>query len=46
MSLGLSVMVDDLEQIMLCVFKDHEDAFVLEDNFFQLNDIWMRELCA
>lgn len=33
MSLGGGVVVDDLEEVVVCVFEDHENAFVFEDDF-------------
>jgi hypothetical protein len=34
MPLRLSVMMNDLQQIMLCIFKYHEDAFVFQNDLF------------
>ena len=41
MSSRLSVMMDDLQQIVLGIFKHHEDAFVFEDDFDEADDIHM-----
>lgn len=38
------MVMDDLEQIVLCVLEDHEYALVLEDDLLQLDDIGMGEL--
>lgn len=45
-ALRLGVVVDDLEEVMLGIFEDHEDAFVFEYDFFQLDDVGVREFCA
>ena len=42
----LGVVVDDLKQVVLAVLKDHEDAFVFENNFDQMNEVRMREFGA
>ena len=37
----LSVVMDDLEEIMLGVLKDHENAFVFQDDLVKFDDINM-----
>lgn len=37
----LSVVVDNLQEIMLSVLENHEDTFVFEDDFDEANDIRM-----
>ena len=32
-SLRSGVVVDDLEEIVVCVLENHEDAFVFENDF-------------
>lgn len=44
MSGGLGVMLNDLQEIMLGVFKYHEDALVLENDLDQVDHIRVREL--
>ena len=39
MACWLRVVMDDLKEIMLCVFKNHKDAFIFEDDFDEANDI-------
>lgn len=39
MSLWLGVMVDDLEEIMLAIFEDHEDTFVLENDLHEMDQV-------
>ena len=34
-------MVDDLEQVMLGVLENHEDAFVFENDLDQIDDVWV-----
>jgi hypothetical protein len=46
MSLRLSVMMYYLKEIVFRILEYHEDTFVLEDDFFQLDDVGMRELSA
>lgn len=46
MSLWLRMMVNDLKQVMFRVLEDHEDAFVFEDDFNQLDDVRMIQLRA
>ena len=40
------VMMNDLQQIVLGVLKDHEDALVLEQRLHQANDVGMAQLRA
>ena len=40
------MVVGDLEEIVLGVFKDHEDAFALEDDFDEVDEGWMGEFGA
>jgi hypothetical protein len=42
----LCVVVDDLQQVMFCVLKDHEDALVLEDSFDIAYDALVTKLAA
>jgi hypothetical protein len=35
--------MDDLKEVMLGVFEDHEDAFVFQDNFYEPDDIHMAQ---
>ena len=35
------MVVDDLEEIMLGVFEDHEYAFAFEDDFDKMDECWM-----
>lgn len=44
MSLWLGVVVDDLQQIVLCVLEDHEDTLVLQDDLFESYHVSMGEL--
>ena len=41
MSLGVRMVVDDLKQVMVCVFKHHEDTLILKDDLLQLHNIRM-----
>lgn len=38
--------MDDLQQVVFGVFEDHEDAFRLEDDFYEVNEGWMAEFGA
>lgn len=40
------MVMNDLEQVMLTVFKHHEDALVFEDDFGQVDNVGMRQLCT
>lgn len=40
----LSVPVYDLQEIMLGVFEDHEDALGFQDNLDQMNDVLVGQL--
>lgn len=42
----LRVVMDDLEQVMLGIFKDHENTFILQNDFDQANDIDVTQLGA
>lgn len=42
----LGVVVDDLQQVVLGVLKDHEYALVLEDDFDELDDVGVVEFGA
>ena len=44
MGVGLRVVLDDLEKVMLAVFEDHEDAFVFEDDLLEVDYVEVREL--
>ena len=35
------MMMDDLKEVMLGVFEDHEDTFIFEDDFHKIDDIRM-----
>jgi hypothetical protein len=37
----LRMVMNDLQQVMLAVFEDHEDAFILEDDFRKVYQIGM-----
>ena len=37
----LSMMMDDLQQVMLGVLEHHKDTFVFEDDFDEADDIRM-----
>lgn len=43
---GLRVVVNDLEQVVLAIFEDHEDTFVFENNLSKVHKIGMRQLGA
>lgn len=40
------MMVNNLQQVVLTIFENHEDAFILENDFGQVNDIGMGQLGA
>lgn len=40
------MVVDDLEEIMLGVFKDHEDAFAFQNDFDKMYERWVGEFRA
>lgn len=42
----LSVVVNDLKQVMFGILEDDEDAFVLEDYLHGMNDIRVRQFSA
>lgn len=42
----LCVVVDDLQQVVLGVLKDHEDGFILQDDLVQADDVGVAELAA
>ena len=44
MSCWLGVVMDDLQEIVLCIFEDHKDTFVLKDNLVEADDIYMTQL--
>lgn len=46
MLLRLSMVMNDMEKVVLAVFEDHEYTFVLEDNLDQMYKVWVRQLCA
>ena len=37
------MVVNDLEEIMFSVFENHEDAFVLKNDFDQIDNVRVRE---
>ena len=39
MASRLGVMMNDLEEVVLGIFENHEDTFILEDNFDEPDDI-------
>ena len=39
MSIGLCVVVDDLQEIVLGILKHDEDAFLLEDDLHSADDV-------
>jgi hypothetical protein len=43
MTCRLGVMMDDLQEIVLGVLKDHEDTFVFQDDLMKLDDIYMTQ---
>ena len=43
---GAGVVLDDLEEVMLAILEYHEDAFLLQDDLGEVDDIWVRELRA
>lgn len=43
---GLRVVVDDLQQVVLGVFEDHEDAFFFEQDFVKADQVGVREFGA
>ena len=46
MASGLRVVMNDLQEIVLRILEHHEDAFILQDDFDELNDIDMAQLGA
>jgi hypothetical protein len=46
MSRLLSVVMNNLKQIMLCVLENHKDALILQHNLAKTNDIVMVKLAA
>lgn len=44
MACRLSVMMNDLQEIMLGVLEDHEDAFVFENDFDETNHVHVTQL--
>ena len=40
------MVLDDLKEIVLAVFEDHEDAFLFEDDFRKVNDVPVGKLGA
>ena len=40
----LGVMMDDLEEVMLGILEDHENTFVLENDFDEPDHIHMTQL--
>ena len=40
------MVLDDLEEVVFAVFEDHEDAFVFEDGFDQVDHICVGEFGA
>lgn len=43
---GLSVVVDDLEEVVFAVFEDHEDAFFFEDDLDEVDEVRVGEFGA
>jgi hypothetical protein len=46
MTRGLRVVMDDLQEVVLGILEDHEDAFVFEDDLNQADYVRVRELGA
>jgi hypothetical protein len=44
--LGLVVMMDDLEQVVLGILEDYVNALVFQDDFYSMYHIWMGKLSA
>ena len=42
----LSVVVDDLEEIVLGILEDHEDAFVFKDDLDETDNVRVSEFRA
>jgi len=42
----LGVVVDDLQQVVLAVLEDHEDAFVFKNDFDKVDEVWVSKFCA
>lgn len=42
----LGMVVDDLQEVVFTVLKDHEDAFLFEDNFDEMDQVRVGELRA
>lgn len=46
LALWLIVVMDDLQEVVLCIFENNEDTFVFKDNLRCVNNIWMCQLRA
>lgn len=46
MAAWLSVVMNDLEEVVLAILEDHEDTFLLEDDFDEMDEVRMGELGA
>ena len=44
MACWLRMMVYDLQKIMLCIFEDHENTLVFQDDFDELDNVDMAQL--
>ena len=40
------MVLDDLKEVVFAVLKDHEDAFLFEDDFRKVNDVRVGKLGA
>jgi hypothetical protein len=40
----LRVVMNNLKEVMLCVFEDHEDTFTFQDDFYKPDDVYMTQL--
>ena len=40
------MVLDYLEQVVLCIFEDHEDALVFEDDLDEMDHVWMGQFGA
>lgn len=40
------MMVDDLEEIVFSILEHHKDTLVLEDDLYQIDNIWIGKFSA
>jgi len=38
--------MDDLQEVVVGVLEDHEDAFAFQDYFYEMDEAWVGELGA